>query len=236
MSRGPLILGGGGDEMQERPVWIRFLNAMQGPRLLYVPLALGSDAIVLSEAARWFRDALHRSCPDRKYAVTVAESWAMVIPHAVDGVFIGGGNTDLLMSSMRRSGADAAIRQVWNTGKPIYGGSAGAIVMGRRIDLPDNESLPDRSMDSLGLDMLGGLCCLCHYSPQRDAQAGAYARAKDVTVLALPEDGGAAFESGTLVALGPQPIVLFMASVGDKRGVAPGSWLRIEDGHVLPPN
>lgn len=77
------------------------------------------------------------------------------------------------------------------SGRPIYGGSAGAILLGRDIDTarhadPDDAGLVDTS----GLDLAMGYAIWCHYAHADAAHVRAYVRETGNGVIALPERSG----------------------------------------------
>jgi dipeptidase E len=64
-----------------------------------------------------------------------------------DVIFLGGGNTFILLSEMRRSGLDVFLIQMHQAGKILIGESAGALVLGPTIDpirfIDEPEKAPD---------------------------------------------------------------------------------------------
>jgi dipeptidase E len=221
-TRRAVFLGGGGSEVEERPVWIKFLQTLAGPRVLYVPQALGTDPHVLGEAEEWFREALRCQHPDRRVEISVSRDLSAVDLSAFDGVFFGGGDARVLRAAIARAGMEHAIYAFSRGGKPLYGGSAGAIVLGRLIDRSTAHVSNAPSTSMRGLNLLGGLSCFCHYQPADEQQVLAYAAARHATVLALSEDGGAVFDGECLEALGPAPIAIVRSSDGARLIVAPG--------------
>jgi dipeptidase E len=224
--RRAVFLGGGGSEIAERPVWSRFLQSLAGHRVLYVPQALGADPQVLGDAEGWFREALRRQHPDRRVEISVSRDLSEVDVSAFDGVFFGGGNTPVLRAAIARARMDDAIRAFSRAGKAVYGGSAGAIVLGRLIDVSDEHVTNGPSDSTRGLDLLGGLTCFCHYQAADAQKVLAYVAARQATVLALPEDGGAVFDGEGIEALGAAPIAIFRSS--DSVRLTAGTGERID--------
>ncbi len=74
-----------------------------------------------------------------------------------DMIFVGGGNSFLLLQEMRRSGADEIIAEAVANGKPYIGESAGAVVAGPDIgyirDMDDVKAAP-LLHDSRGLGLV----------------------------------------------------------------------------------
>jgi dipeptidase E len=131
-------------------------------------------------------------------------------------VFIGGGNTYFLLDALRRSGADRVLRQVVESGRPVYGGSAGAIVLGRDIDTarhadPNNTG----TIDTTGLDLTLGYAIWCHYRNDDAALVRSYVSETGNEVIALSERSGLVRDGNTMRVVGREPAMLFGS--GDER-------------------
>jgi dipeptidase E len=212
-----ILLGGGGSAEDERPVLECFASWVGGAGpVLYLPIA-ASDAGEAHFA--WVSSVLN------PLGVWRIEMWASLAGHApaeLDGygaVFIGGGNTYSLLHQLRTTGFDEAIGDFARRGGVVYGGSAGAIVMGWDIGtcahLDTNEvGLTDTS----GLDLLGGDSVWCHYRPADDGLIHSYVERTGSPALALAETAGVwARGPGEYVPLGSGAVCRF--TVGGKRVV-----------------
>jgi dipeptidase E len=81
-----------------------------------------------------------------------------------DAVFMGGGNTYRLLHRIRETGVGAALVRLNDAGLPVYGGSAGAIVLGVDIGTCAHLDRNDSEVSDLhGLDRCGGAAIWCHY-------------------------------------------------------------------------
>jgi peptidase E len=225
--RAAYYLGGGGSEWEERAVWRRFLDAMRGPQLVYVPVALGTDATVLAGATRWFQEALCRYHSDKAVEVSICRDFALLDPNVGDGVFIGGGNTFALRDAIVSARAERVICQFSEAGKPVYGGSAGATVLGLFVDISDNQENDNPPVNPSGLNLLGGMVCTCHYRPAQDARIESYVITRRCTVLAIPEDSGAIVMPGLIEAIGSSPVTIFGPAEGRKFELVPGQVFRM---------
>jgi dipeptidase E len=83
-------------------------------------------------------------------------------------IYIGGGNTWNLIRELKDSYFDDKLSKYLELGGIIYGGSAGAIILGKRIDTHDDENKISYT-DTSGLNFLNHFSVACHY---REEQSG----------------------------------------------------------------
>ena len=80
------------------------------------------------------------------------EAGALALLREADGIFIGGGETFVLLAELQRTGQLALIRERALAGVPCGGSSAGANVIGRRIGTTNDFPVADvASREALGL-------------------------------------------------------------------------------------
>jgi dipeptidase E len=217
-----VAFGGGGDADDERAVLEAFSSWVGNGRLVYVPIALdsphephlawataalgsvGITSIEMAASADQLRDALSRA----------------------DGVFIGGGNAYVLLHSLRNAGVDRLLREYTERGRPMYGGSAGAIALGRDIGTarhadPDVLGLTDTS----GLDLALGYAVWCHYVASDDARIRDYVNETGHAVLAIPERGGLVRTAERIEVVGPDSARLF--ATWSDRSLEPGDLVPV---------
>lgn len=101
------------------------------------------------------------------------------------GVYIGGGNTFSLLESVRRANAAEPLADFVRDGGVIYGGSAGAILLGRDI----------------------GHAIWCHYQPTELPSIQEWSRERRHPVLALSERAGIVREADHLAVVGFDPVL-----------------------------
>jgi dipeptidase E len=203
-----ILLGGGGSAQDEGAVMERLAAWVGGGPLLYLPIAAEE---VGQGHWEWIWSALE------PLGVTRIGMWGTLsahLPAELDdfrGVLIGGGNTFHLLHQLRASGFDGALRGYAERGGVLYGGSAGAIVLGRDIGTAaymDENVAGDA--DTSGLDLLHGDSVWCHYRPSDDPLICAYVERTGWATLALPENGGAWVRGAQDIApLGAGEVVRF---------------------------
>ena len=127
-----------------------------------------------------------------------------------DAVYIGGGNTFALLAELQKSGFEHHLKEYAYRGKAIYGGSAGAAVLGRDIR---TVNYLDRNevglVETRGLDLTAGHAVWVHYQPQDDKLIEAYVHQYQQPVIALSERSGIVIDEVEMRAVGFEPAYLF---------------------------
>lgn len=183
-------------------------------RLLYLPVASGREADGYAPHRAWV-DAVFSPLGVADIQMwTELESHAPQELQAFGGVYIGGGNTFTLLHLLRASGFDSALRRFALEGGAIYGGSAGAILLGADIascerDDPNTVGL----RDTTALNLTGGYDVWCHYRPEQREQVQAHSNANGRPVYALPERGGLCTEGGVVRSAGFESCPMFFPSL-----------------------
>jgi dipeptidase E len=184
-----ILLGGGGSAEDERPIFELFASWVGTPgSVLYLPIASGG---AYEAHFDWISSALN------PLGVHHVEMWTTLTgrdPAEIDryeAIFIGGGNTFSLLNQLRTAGFEKAIGRFASRGGVIYGGSAGAIVLGR--DISTCSHLDENAVgltNTLGLDLLGGDSVWCHYHLADDALIHSHVERTNSPTLALSETSG----------------------------------------------
>jgi dipeptidase E len=206
-----ILLGGGGSAEDEHPILAHFATAVAGGRVLYLPIAMLEP---LPQHLAWLKSAL------APLGVQHIDMWTTLDGHqpfelaAYAGVFIGGGNTYWLLHQVRTAGFADPLRQYAALGHAIYGGSAGAILLGADIATcahMDHDFVG--TADTAGLDLLDGHAVWCHYQASDDELCAAYVRRKGRALYLLAETGGL-WRRGPhdFVSLGRTPAILLSPS------------------------
>jgi peptidase E len=148
--------------------WIAELARLTGkrrPRLLYLPTAMGDDD---ASIVGWFErcaglevePAAQKMFIDSR---TQTRTWAEVIGWA-DGIVASGGNTLNQQAIWRAQGIDLLLRQAWQRGTVLGGGSAGALCW---FACGSTDSRPQQLSLVQGLGLLPGSHCP-HYDSEPD--------------------------------------------------------------------
>jgi dipeptidase E len=182
-----LIIAGGGGADDSRPLDEKFA-AWVGTtgKMPYLPLAMGGQDPSYEACLHWVEAVFAR------YKVRNIEMWTELGAGRGDeldlfkAIYIGGGNTFRLLHLIRSSGFEAALVNFVERGGAVYGGSAGAILLGRDIltsaDMDPNEV---GLQNTTGLDFINGYAIWCHYRLEDDPRIFCFVEEHQLAVLAL---------------------------------------------------
>jgi dipeptidase E len=205
-----VALAGGGAAEDSR-LLDEVLAEWLGPqgRLLYWPIALRGMR-PFESCLEWITETL------APVHISDISMWTDLAGHqaaeleAYDAVYLGGGNTFRLLAELQESGFDRHLKRYVQRGRPVYGGSAGAIVLGRDILTAQNF---DRNTPGLletdGLDLAGGHAIWPHYRRLHDDLIVAYMQKYRHPVLAIPERSGIVAGQAGLRTVGFEPSYRF---------------------------
>ena len=184
-----IFIGWGGDRVTSQQFDSLYLNSLSGKRILYIPRALYPERY---ESARERITTIFPS--SQWYATTLLTSEATrdeTLINQFDGLYIGGGNTFRLLSLIRWTWFDTVIKQFIDSDKPIYWGSAGAIIFGQEIHTSSDRNTVKLSFDETkGFNKFGWYSICCHYSEKHDTEIMSYVHNFGISVIALPESMG----------------------------------------------
>jgi len=223
-----VIAAGGGEADDSRlldEVFAGWLGSTG--KLLYLPVAMDESDSSYQDCMAWLCSVFNpMGVSDIKLCTNL--KWCNDLDlDGYDGVYIGGGNTYRLLWLMRSSGFDRALARFTRAGGAVYGGSAGAIILGREISACAHMDENRVGLERLdGLNLLCGYSVWCHYQPEDHQRITTYIQRTGFPVLALSEKSGACLERDQLRACGFEPVQVY-----DTR-----SNNRIYPGEVIPSN
>jgi dipeptidase E len=209
-----IIAAGGGGAEDSRLLDEKFAGwlGVEG-RLLYLPVAMDGVARTYHECLAWLESvfAPHGICN-----ITMCTELDACMNRELasfDGIYIGGGNTFRLLEKMRQTGFDRVLLQFARTGGAIYGGSAGAILLGKEIGTSAHRDANEPGLlDLAGLDLLHGYSIWCHFTPEDDHRIDAYVHERYTPVLALSESAGVCRDGGRLYSCGYEAVRVYWDS------------------------
>ena len=205
-----VALGGGGGARDSR-LLDEVFAAWIGPqgRLLYLPCALRGIRS-FDSCLEWIKDTF------ASFNITDITMWTDLSEHRAsdldqfDAVYIGGGNTFALLAELRKSGFENHLSEYVRRGKAVYGGSAGAAVLGRDIRTVSYLDCNEVGLvETTGLDLAMGHAIWVHYQPQDDSLIDAHVRQYQQSVIALSERSGIVIEQESLRTVGFEPAFQF---------------------------
>jgi dipeptidase E len=166
---GQIFVSGAGRALMERtddPLhdYTLSLTGKDNPRVLFLGTATGDDPIYIITFYDTYNSERCRPAHLRLFHISVRDIRSVILKH--DIIHVGGGNTANMLDVWRRQGVDQILREAWEGGAVMSGGSAGAICwfQGGTTDSygPDLKPLPD------GLGFLEGSLCPHYDAPGRE--------------------------------------------------------------------
>jgi dipeptidase E len=146
------------------------LTRSSAPRVLFIPTASNDDEGYIAEFTRAYTqlgcqvDALSLHSNDDPSKI-----------HEADAVYVGGGNTKMMLEIWRAKGVDRLLRAHAEQGKPVGGLSAGALCWFRvgNSDWPQYEGIP--GVNTARLDCLGWVdLVLCPHTRDEGFRLGEF--------------------------------------------------------------
>jgi peptidase E len=122
-----VALGGGGISDADSPL-ARYLFDLTGasrPRVCYVPTATGDAAVWVAHFYRTLPSSRFEPTDLRLFDRTSADLREQLL--GADAVYVGGGNTANMLAIWRVHGVDTILREAWEGGVVLFGGSAGGL-------------------------------------------------------------------------------------------------------------
>jgi peptidase E len=212
-----IFLTGGGEQEIFKRLDRAFLDCLPSNcRVAILPHAADDADEVLERIEEYFSD--------RKVAAfeIVLEPNKSLLEY--DALMIEGGNTFELIRAVRDSAFFDLILAFYNSGKPIYADSAGAIILGSDVHTAflgdDSDEDGQKLQDYRGLDVISSWCVHAHATADEfdDLQDLLYDRGNPI--LALPESTGVIIRGDEIEVFGDQP--LEAVSFSGRKTLKPG--------------
>ena len=107
----------------------------------------------------------------------------------------------------------------------MYGGSAGALILGRTITTASKADTNDVKLNNFyALNFLNGCDVACHYMPELDNVIKEMIKKHNLQkVLAIPENGGILVVDKKMKVIGPGSTFLFQNN--DELEIKPGKFI-----------
>lgn len=191
--RGKIFLAGGGSAEQSVAVdtlWLEEI-ADDDRGVLYIPWAQKKGKH--ETASQWFLATYGRRLAERAIITCALDADLSDIDRFAS-VYIGGGNTRRLLDRIHKNNARGNLENYIHNGGSVYGGSAGAIVLGKTIETAPEVDINGDDIE--GLNMLDGYSVVCHYEKEEPID-NRYA-----PIVAIPETGGAVFDGDAWKTVG----------------------------------
>lgn len=217
-----IFIAGGGGSDDSRLIDKKFAATLDHKKpLVYIPNAMNRHSY--QSCLRWFMSVVN------PLGITTIEMWHNLNPSRpiedIGGIYVGGGDTVKLITEIRESGFDEYLLKSFESGIPLYGGSAGAIIFGEDIRLaPEAKRL--EPTEAAGLRIINGYSVACHYRTSRERVVQRLAKVIGKSVIAIPEKSGGYIKNNLLTNFGTEPIVIFLSD--KKILIYPGDSVKLK--------
>jgi peptidase E len=138
-----------------------------------------------------------------------------------------GGNTFTPLACVKATEFDSKLKAVLDE-VPIYGTSAGAIILGHDIESAQVGPEPDENAAGLvdlgALDLLGGYNAYTHFTPEQSRLLADFCKRANRPCIALSEAAGVFVEDQEVTSIGTDPVIIAYPS---------GGSVRLEGGHMI---
>jgi dipeptidase E len=217
-----LILSGGGNAKKSKNIHkllISYIHPTKKTlakslhptdRLLYIPIAMPLKERSYVQCYDWLHDTFKMLGFENIDMWTDLSNRKLSDLKRYEAVYIGGGNTYYLLSEMKRNRFDRLLLQYAKEGGIIFGGSAGAIILGKDIETSHDKN-EAKLKDLSGIDIIQGNSIWCHYQYSEDKAIFAYVKKHGIPVIAIPEESGVIVKNGKLSTQGSKKVFLFTA-------------------------
>lgn len=209
-----LFLSGGGHANKTKKLDRLFeANIPAGKPLLYIPIAMPQKIFTFGQCYDWIKVVFPGMQIDMWTDLSGRKAGDL---SSYAAVYFGGGNTYYLLDHTRETKFDKPLKRYYRSGGMIYGGSAGAIIMGKDIHTAGFGGDADRNEVGLkeldGLNLVNGYSVQCHYTAADDKELMNYSKKFKVSVIALPDDTGLVVNGKSMKVIGESNAVVFTKS------------------------
>lgn len=181
--------------------------------ILYIPLAMKSERY--SSCYEWIKDELKDvDVPNIDMVVSSEDLFNKNLEN-YSALFIGGGNTFKLLKDLKDSGSFEKIKAFIENNGIVFGGSAGAIILGQCIDTCKYADKNEVELkDLMGFDVVSYFSFLCHFTNQDKEKTELNKNyllelSKEEKIIALPEEDTIYYENGKFEIIGNRPFYIF---------------------------
>jgi dipeptidase E len=222
-----LFLSGGGMDQDSIEIDKKFSEQIDKSKtLLYIPLAINTHKHPYSECLKWIKGIFD------PLGINLLSMWTekeLKIAKKADfdnfgGVYIGGGNTFKLLKKLKELGTLDILRDLTRKDIPIYGNSAGAVILTRTIIPALSADINEVGLKNFdALDLLKGYDIFPHYEKSQNNLIKEYIKKYRLKkVIGLPENCGLFVTDNQIKVIGPGSAFVFDKSITE---IKPGLYI-----------
>jgi dipeptidase E len=216
-----IFLGGGGGALDSVYLDKKFASLLDPDKpLIYIPVAMTSKPY--EKCYDWFQSVF---LPLGIKKIEMLTNLMSIDSKRLDssaGIYIGGGDTVKLLKEIRQSNFDKYLMKYIKKGKPVYGGSAGAIILGLDVrTAPEAQNLNEN--EAKGINVIFGYSVYPHYNPSK-VNVIEISKKYKCPIIAIPERSGAYIEGSILEVIGFES--LYLTRENELISLAPGQKIK----------
>lgn len=209
-----LFLSGGGTGKDSEQIDRLFVDSVDKTKpVLYIPIAINTEKHPYPDCLKWILEQF-QNFGFNNFVMWTEDELRNKTAGDFDqfgGIYIGGGNTFKLLKQLKEFGTFEILQKLAKDNVPIYGGSAGAIILARTV-IPALSADPNDSgvTDFSALNLLHGYDIWCHYKKEMDTQILKYMKDYRLEkIIAVPESAGLFVTETSIQAVGPDKACVF---------------------------
>ena len=210
-----VFLCGGGSGIQTTDAYEKFSSLIgdKSKPLLYIPLAMYDCN--MDDCYTWIKEELKNYNIENVEMVRAPKDLIDKSLEDYSAIFIGGGNTFKLLFELKLTGFFDRLKEYINNNGIVFGGSSGAIILGKDIRSCNLDDENDVGLvDTTGIDVLNGYSVLCHYtnrSEEKNEENKSYLKelSKEIKVITLPEEDTMFISDSGIEVYGDKPYYIF---------------------------
>lgn len=190
-----IFISGGGDISDSAGIDSAYFSQLpENSKILYIPVAANLAKHGKNKYYTWFEKLVSFHSMDKNIEFDLLDEKDPIPDlNQYRSVYFGGGNTFKLLHFAKTSGLDQKLKEFLNTGGILYGGSAGAIILGKDIRSSTDVNEIDLQ-DFKGLNLFNNMSIFCHFLEQDCSVVQNLAKYIESPILALPENSGMGFD------------------------------------------
>lgn len=205
-----IILSGGGSGEQTEEIDNLFASLLDKSKsLIYIPIAIDKFRHSYPECLKFIKSTFEKLGIKKYELISEKELGTLSEKELsnVGGIYIGGGNTAYLMKTLKESTAWNFLKKAAKSDIPIYGGSAGAIILAKTIlpSMPSDGNFVGLE-DLSGMNLLNGKDIWCHYKEENEEKILQFIEKNNLQdVILLSESTGLFINENQIKVMGKIP-------------------------------
>ena len=213
---GYIFLSGGGDVEKSFEFNENYFSILPDrTKILYIPIALDRGVVGFEACYDWFSGLVskHAEGKDIDFTMLLQQDRIQNL-NMFDSIYVGGGNVYKLLDYFISNDLTQKIKEYIKKGGIYYGGSAGAVILGKDLRIVGEEN--DKNYSHFeGLNLLEDKSVIPHYKSSLDKKIFEFVEEFNSNVIAITEESGVIVHEDTLETKGE----VFIFDSDDKKQI-----------------